>query len=106
MVSDRFEKRRDRMMDMMNGFGVLWMLLPLFLWGGLLALIVWLVVRVFPGSPEEGRSTDKAEEALRERFARGEMDEEEYQRSLRTLREEPSEYRDDNYARLDHERRS
>jgi putative membrane protein len=34
---------------MMGAFGWLWMLIPLLFWGGLLALIAWAVVRVFPG---------------------------------------------------------
>lgn len=82
---------------MMGGWGVfgwLWMLLPLLFWGGLLAVIVWAVVRVFPNRrAEDGRfeargdpAGDPAENALRERFARGEVDADEYERSLRVLR--------------------
>jgi putative membrane protein len=75
------------MMDMMGGAGLLWMLAPLLLWVGLIALVVWLVVRLFPGSRGGNPSTDNAEGILKERFARGEIDEEEYGRLLRMLRE-------------------
>jgi putative membrane protein len=78
------------MMGGWGAFGWLWMLLPLLFWGGLLAVIVWAVMRVFPNRrPEDGRSEargDPAEDVLRERFARGEVDAEEYERSLEVLR--------------------
>lgn len=95
-------------MDMMGGFGMLWMLVPLLLWVGLLVLVVWLVIRLFPGLRGGGASADNAEGILRERFARGEIDEEEYERSLRTLREGSSAngVRDDDFARAERERRS
>lgn len=78
------------MMGGWGAFGWLWMLIPLLFWGGLLAVIVWAVMRIFPnrraddGRPETRK--DSAEEILRERFARGEMDAEEYERSLEVLR--------------------
>lgn len=73
-------------------FGWLWMLIPLLFWGGLLALIVWAVMRIFPGGrggsePPEG-GVSPAEETLRERFARGEIDAGEYEERLRVLRGE------------------
>lgn len=75
---------------MMGGFGMFWMLLPLLFWGGLLAVIVWLVVRIFPaqraGSGASETLRNSAEEILRGRFARGEINAEEYERSLRILR--------------------
>lgn len=43
--------------------------------------VVWLLVRRMPGS-----SGGRAEEALRERYARGELDEETYRRMLAELR--------------------
>ena len=74
--------------QMMGGFGSWWILAPLLFWGGMLALIGWTVARVFPktrsGNDEPRR--DNAEEVLRERFARGEVDAEEYERSLEVLR--------------------
>lgn len=75
-----------------GAFGWLWMLIPLLFWGGLLALIAWAVVRVFPGqrdSADFSRTQAKpAEEVVRERFARGEIDAEEYEDSLEVLRSE------------------
>jgi putative membrane protein len=78
------------MMGGWGAFGWLWMLVPLLFWGGLLTLIVWAVMRIFPGgragsTPYEG-SARSAEDTLRERFARGEIDAEEYEERLRVLR--------------------
>jgi putative membrane protein len=64
------------------------LLLILFL-GGLVAVVTWLVVRIFPRVRRDERleaPRDSAEEILRERFARGEISAEEYQRSLGILR--------------------
>ena len=55
-------------------------LLILFL-GGLVAVVTWLVVRLFPKVRRDERPEpprDSAEEILRERFARGEITAEEY----------------------------
>lgn len=77
---------------MMGGWGAngwLWMLVPLLFWGGLLAAIVWAIARVFPDRRQDRppeTSGDRAEEVLRERFARGEVDADEYERSLAVLR--------------------
>ncbi len=84
-------KRRTAtmMQDMMGGSGWLWMLVPLLFWGGLLALVAWVLVRIFPGRSGGGGSgalEDGAEEILRKRFARGEIDAEEYEKSLEVLR--------------------
>jgi putative membrane protein len=57
--------------------------------GGLVTVVVWLVVRVFPKVRRDeqlGAPRDSAEEILRERFARGEITAEEYQRSIEILR--------------------
>jgi putative membrane protein len=57
-----------------------------------LALVLWAVLWILPspwqdrGSPD--RREDSAEETLRQRFARGEIDAEEYERSLEVLRNE------------------
>lgn len=75
---------------MMGGsFGSWWMLIPVLLLGGLLALIAWTVARIFPSDrlSSGGIPRDAAEETVRQRFARGELDGEEYERSLRTLRD-------------------
>ena len=83
------------MMDgMMGGGSWLWMLVPLLFWGGLLAFAAWALVRIFPnrgGSDQfSGAREESAEEILRKRFARGEIDTEEYERSLEVLRRESS----------------
>ena len=64
------------------------LLLVLFL-GGLVAVVTWLVVRIFPrvrGDERPEAPRDSAEEILRERFARGEVSAEEFRRSVEILR--------------------
>src|SRR5919205_2151629 len=59
--------------------------------GVLVAVVVWLGVRIFPKVRRDERleaPRDAAEEILRERFARGEISAEEYQRSIKILRGE------------------
>jgi putative membrane protein len=54
-----------------------------------LGLVVWAVLRVSPDWQNRlglDRREDSAEETLRQRFARGEIDAEEYERSLEVLR--------------------
>lgn len=75
------------MNGMMGGFGIFGMLL----WIAIIALIVWAVVRLIQGRPGNGgpapeERPDPAEETLRQRYARGEIGDEEYGRSLSTLR--------------------
>ena len=78
------------------------LLLILFL-GGLVAVVTWLVVRIFPKLRRDERPEaprDSAEEILRERFARGEITAEEFQRSIEILRggtsrEAPDDTRED-----------
>ena len=84
---------QDVMNNMMggSGFGWLWMLVPLLFWGGLLALVAWVVVKIFPSRRGDGASegsTGRAEEILRERLACGEIDADEYENSLEVLRRE------------------
>lgn len=72
-------------------FGWLWMLIPFLFWGGLLALLVWAIARVFPvqrNNEHQEPRRQSAEDILRERFARGEIEAEEYEVSLKTLRGE------------------
>lgn len=80
----------DRMMGgpmMGGGFLIFWLIFLV----AIIALIVWLVMRLLPsqrgGNRPEARE-GSAEEILRERFARGEIDAEEYERSLGVLRKE------------------
>jgi len=56
-----------------------------------LVLVVWAIIKFFPDWRDRvglnsSRREDSAEEILRQRFARGEIDAEEYQRSLEVLR--------------------
>jgi putative membrane protein len=55
-----------------------------------LAVAVWAIIKVFPDWQDRvglsSRREDSAEETLRQRFARGEIDAEEYERSLEVLR--------------------
>ena len=75
-----------------GGFWGPWMLIPFLFWVGLLALIAWILTRLFPRRRGEGGEAgpprDSAEEILRERFARGELSEGEYLRALEILRGE------------------
>ncbi|MDX6379609.1 MAG: putative rane protein [Rubrobacteraceae bacterium] len=55
---------------------------------GFLALIAWGAMRVLSAG-RSGERVDSAEEILRERFARGEIAAEEYEKSLETLSKNP-----------------
>ena len=64
-------------------------LLLIVFFGGLVAVVVWLAVRTFPKVRRDSQlesPRDSAEEILRERFARGEITAEEFQRSIEILR--------------------
>jgi putative membrane protein len=76
---------RDRGMS----FGP-WVLIPFFFWIGLLALVAWIVTRLFPSRRGEAgpAGRDPAEEILRERFARGEISTDEYLKSVKILQGE------------------
>jgi uncharacterized membrane protein len=68
---------------MMMGGGLILTLL-------VLGVAVWALIKVFPDWQDRvglnnGRE-DSAEETLRQRFARGEIDAEDYERSLEVLR--------------------
>ena len=84
---------------MMDGgwgtLGILGVLVQLLFWGGLLAVIVWAVVRITANRQGGGTDArvggDAAEEVLRQRFARGEIDQEEYEQRHRVLRKEREE---------------
>ena len=70
---------------MMMGGGLILTLL-------VLVVVVWAIIKVFPDWQDRvglnhGRE-DSAEETLRQRFARGEIDAEEYDKRHRILREE------------------
>ena len=83
------------------------MLVPFLFWGGLLILIAWVVVRIFPRRSEDNRleaPRDSAEEILRERFARGDISAEEYEKSMKALRDTPPRKGYEDYVREAEER--
>jgi putative membrane protein len=54
-----------------------------------LGVVVWAIIKVVPDWQNRiglDRQEDSAEETLRQRFARGEIEAEEYERSLEVLR--------------------
>jgi len=62
--------------------GHIWILLiNLVFWGGLIALVVWAVRRL-----SRSRTPDNALSILNERFARGEIDQQDYDARKATLR--------------------
>ena len=70
----------------MMGFGYLWMLFGFLVFAGLLAVLVWAIVK-FAASDRMQASVDgsSARRILDERYARGEINQEEYQRIRREL---------------------
>jgi putative membrane protein len=70
---------------MMMGGGLILTLL-------VLGVVVFALIKLFPDWQDRlglnSRREDSAEETLRQRFARGEIDQEEYEQRLRILREE------------------
>lgn len=61
-----------------------------FVWIGIILVVAWGLVRLFADrsrTHERVEREEVAEEELRGRFARGEIDEEEYERRLKVLRD-------------------
>ena len=73
------------------GFGLFGGLFMLLFWGALIVLAVfavrWLMDRDNGGSGS-GRRGSSAEDILKERLAKGEIDSEEYRERMKTLRED------------------
>jgi putative membrane protein len=69
-----------------GGFGLIGGLMMLLFWGGIIALI-YFVVRSFSDRPSGGggRTSTDAMNILRDRFARGEIDAEEFETRKRAL---------------------
>ena len=67
-----------------NGWAWAVMLISMLAFWALVALGIWLAVRSSSAPPERSRS---AEETLRQRYAAGELDDEEFARRLEVLRE-------------------
>lgn len=71
------------------GWGGIAMILGSLFWIALLALIVLVIVRLWPGSGTFQSSAPREDEALsilRQRYARGEIDREEYEQKRQDLR--------------------
>jgi putative membrane protein len=65
------------------------LLLMLVVYGGLIILLVWFVmwaIRLFPGSRIGGGHSHSALAILDERFARGEIDQQEYEKRKAALK--------------------
>jgi putative membrane protein len=73
----------------MGGWGWMFMSLSTLVFLALIAGVVWLIVRATATGSTSSRSpatgSAPAREILAERYARGEIDEQEYQQRLRTL---------------------
>ena len=72
----------------MDGGAWLGMGIGMVLWLVLAVVVVWLIVRGLmgiEGTRTDGASTQGPEEILRERFARGDIDAEEFERRLTLL---------------------
>ena len=82
-------READTMMGLGMGTGLFGLVLMLLFWGGLIALALWLVRSLFPQalrSPERAAYREaNAREILDRRFARGEIDRDEYNRMRETL---------------------
>jgi len=71
----------------MGGFGLIWMLL---FWGALILLAVWLVSLLFPAAKkpdQDDSNSHSAPEILKQRYARGELNQEEYQQMADTIQQ-------------------
>lgn len=67
--------------EFMMGGMWLWWIVGL----GVVVLLVWAIARA-PGSPAPPREEDSPDTILKRRYARGELDREEYERRLGDLR--------------------
>jgi putative membrane protein len=73
----------------MGAFGWIGMLLMMLFWFGLIALVIWGVAGLFSrdqhGTGPRSIGEDRAFGILRERYARGEITEQEFNEAKRTL---------------------
>lgn len=68
------------------GWGWLFMSFGTVFFFALVGLAIWLLIRASAGSQSTGSpTTGSAREILAERYARGDIDEQEYHKRLRTL---------------------
>lgn len=91
------------MMSGWGGSGFAGVLINVLILASLLTLLGWAAVKAFATqgaeSERSGARTDPAEQILRGRFARGEIDVEEYERSLKTLRGDSARTTYEDYVR-------
>lgn len=85
------------MMEAWHALGWLWVLISSLMWVVLLVLLAWgatrmIFIRRGTGRELSGPKWSQAEEILRERYARGEIDTEEYLERSRTLGGDHSNY--------------
>ena len=73
------------MVSGMMSFGVLMMLFGLLILIGVVVLIVWAVIRMSEAGRSRGSGDASARQILDQRYARGEIDGDEYQRTKREL---------------------
>lgn len=71
-----------------GGWTALWWPFMMLFWVAVLAVGVWLLVR--RTGPAASRGADRAQDVLAERFARGQVSEEEYEERLSVLRRRES----------------
>jgi putative membrane protein len=72
------------------GFGFTGLLFMLLIWGGLIALAVWLISTLFPRSARPASPGDQdlsAHQILDRRYARGEITREQYESMKRDISE-------------------
>ena len=67
----------------MLGFGSLWMILAFLFWAGVVFLVVWAAMRLFPSISRSG--DEGPAEILKRRYAHGEITREEYVEMSHTL---------------------
>lgn len=67
-----------------GGWGVLWMILS---WALIVAIVVFVVRAFSTGSPDRSERAEDPRAILDERFARGEISEDEYRERTRVLKE-------------------
>ena len=67
-----------------GGWGIFWMIVS---WGAIIAL-VWMAVRAFARDDDRRGPSRDPKDVLAERFAKGEIDSEEYHERLRVLEED------------------
>lgn len=75
-----------------GGWGGWWLVMPLFMlafWAAVIWVVVSLLRNRSGSTPSEGACPARPEEILAQRYARGEIDDNEYHHRLDTLRDSP-----------------